>query len=88
MLCVYYKPRKCEHVRYCHLELILEIISYLCGMFAQTSSNCFIVYLMDLICKKFSWCGLSSNIFLYISHVGNRLLHVLLIIALHDYLTS
>ena len=24
-LCAYYKPRKCEHERYCHLELIFSI---------------------------------------------------------------
>ena len=41
MLCAYYKPRKCEHVRFCHLELILEIILFLCGMFAHTSSLLF-----------------------------------------------
>ena len=38
MLCAYYKPRKCEYWRLCHLELILEIIFFPCGMFAQTSS--------------------------------------------------
>jgi hypothetical protein len=27
-----------EHLRYCHLELILLIILFLGGMFAQTSS--------------------------------------------------
>ena len=39
MLYAYYKPRKCEHLRFCHLELILKIILFLCGMLAQTSSN-------------------------------------------------
>ena len=31
-LCTYYKPIKCEHPRYCHLELILETILFLCGI--------------------------------------------------------
>jgi hypothetical protein len=86
MLCAYYKPRKCEYMRYCHLKLILEIILYLCGMLAQTSSNCSIDYLVDLVCERLSWCGV-PQIYSYISYVGNRLLHVILVIALHDCLT-
>jgi hypothetical protein len=54
ILCAYYKPRKCEHLRYCHLELILEIILFLCGMVAQTISICLIGYLLDLVCERFS----------------------------------
>ena len=38
MFCTYHKPRKCEHMRLCHLELMLLIILFLGGMFAQTSS--------------------------------------------------
>ena len=39
MLFAYYNPRKCENMRLCHLELILLIILFLGGMFAQTSST-------------------------------------------------
>jgi hypothetical protein len=38
MLCAYHKPKKCEHLRYCHLELILLIILFLGGIFAQIGS--------------------------------------------------
>ena len=43
-LCAYYKPRKCEHVRFCHLELMLSIILLLCGMLLKQGPfllNCF-----------------------------------------------
>jgi len=85
MLYAYYKPRKCEHMRYCHLELILEIILLLCGMVAQTISICLFGYLLDLVCERLCWCGF-PQIYSYISYVGNRLLHVILVIALHDCL--
>ena len=38
MLCVYYKPRKCVYLRYCHLELIFQIILFLGGMLALQES--------------------------------------------------
>ena len=61
MPCAYSKPRKCEHVRYCHLELILKIILFLCGMFAHTSSFLFNNFLLIiswiLFCESFYWKG-------------------------------
>ena len=38
-LCAYYNPIKMWTFEVCHLDLILYIIYFLCGMFAQTSSN-------------------------------------------------
>jgi hypothetical protein len=41
MLCAYYKPRECVHLRYCHLDLILQFILFLGGMLAlQVSFAC------------------------------------------------
>ena len=58
MFCTYHKPRKCEHMRLCHLELMLLIILFLGGMFAQTSSTSIkkllLAHLMDsCLSKKF-----------------------------------
>ena len=80
MLLVYYNPRKCEHMRYCHLELIFLIILFLGGMFAQTRSP-FIKKLILLIILVFvwvrnSWCGF-PQIHFSISYLGNRLLKVI-----------
>jgi len=70
MFCTYHKPRKCEHMRLCHLELILLIISFLGGMFAQTSSTfikkLLLLILWVLVWVRNSWCGFSSNTYLYI----------------------
>ena len=79
-LCAYYKPRKCEHVRYCHLELIFSIILFLCGMLLKQVP----IWLNDLTCSIFGSClwrmflvWFSHNIFTYIS-LGNRLLQATL----------
>ena len=48
-LCAYYKPRKCEYLRYCHLVLILLIILFLGGMFAQTRSILLEAFISHLI---------------------------------------
>ena len=91
MLFVYYKPRKCEHMRYCHLELILLITLFLGGMFAQTRSTfikeLFIAHLIGLVWVRNSWCGF-PQIHISISYLGNRLLQVILIIAVRDCVTS
>ena len=42
MLSAYYKPRKCVHLRYCLLELILQIILFLGGMLALQVAICFL----------------------------------------------
>ena len=42
MLCAYYKPRKCVHLRYCHLVLILQIILFLGSMLALQVAICFL----------------------------------------------
>ena len=42
MLCVYYQPRKCVHLRYGHLELILQIMQFLGGMLALQVTICFL----------------------------------------------
>ena len=60
-LCAYYKPRKCEHVRYCHLELIFFIILFLCGMFLKQVPYLLkwfcLITLLDLVCDGSSWYG-------------------------------
>ena len=70
MLFVYYNPRKCEHMRYCHLELIFLIMLFLGGMFSQTSSTfikeIFIVHLIGLCLSKKFLVRFSSNTYLYI----------------------
>ena len=86
MLCAYHKPRKCEHMRYCHLELILLIILSLGGMLAQTRST-FIGHLLVFVWVRNSWAA-PPQIHISISYLGDRLLHVTLIIALHDCVTS
>ena len=50
MLCEYYKPRKCEHVRSCHLEFILSIILLLCGMLLKQ-----VPYLLKCVLSLFFW---------------------------------
>ena len=50
MLCAYYKPRKCEHVRFCHLELILLIILFLCGMLLKQ-----VPYLLKMLLLLLIW---------------------------------
>ena len=59
-LCAYYNPRKCEHVRYCHLELILLIILFLCGMLLKQVPYLlkFVLSLFSwfLVCERVSWC--------------------------------
>ena len=49
-LCAYYKPRKCEHMRFCHLELILLVILFLCGMLLKQVS----IYL-NAFCLSLFW---------------------------------
>lgn len=59
MLCAYYKPRKCEHVRYCRLELILSIILFLCGMFLKQ-----VPYLLKCFClSSFGILFLAKDLF-------------------------
>ena len=75
-LCAYYNPRKCEHVRYCHLELILLIILFLCGMFLKQVPFCLNVFTYSHFGSCLWWMFLvrfSSNMFSYIS-LENRLL--------------
>ena len=80
MFCTYHKPRKCEHMRYCHLELIFLIILFLGGMFAQTSSTfikkLLLLILWVLVWVRNSWCGF-PQIHISISYLGNRLLQVI-----------
>ena len=70
MFCTYHKPRKCEHMRLCHLELMLLIILFLGGMFAQTSSTSIkkllLAHLMDSCLIKKFLVRFSSNTYLYI----------------------
>ena len=75
-LCAYYKPRQCEHVRYCHLELIVLIILFLCGMFLKQVPICLNVFTYSHFGSCLWWMFLvrfSSNMFSYIS-LENRLL--------------
>jgi hypothetical protein len=63
MPCAYHKPRKCKHLRYCHLELILLIILFLGGMFSQTSSSFlkdFVAHFFGLGLSRNSWCGFTQ----------------------------
>ena len=91
MFCTYHKPRKCEHMRLCHLELILLIISFLGGMFAQTSSTfikkLLLLILWVLVWVRNSWCSF-PQIHISISYLGHRLLQVIIIIVVRDCLTS
>jgi hypothetical protein len=83
MLCAYHKPIKFEHMRFCHLELILLIILFLGGMFSQIISS----FIKILYCLSF---GLSfrkrilvrvGQIHIVISYWGNRLVQVIAIIV-------
>ena len=65
----------------CHLDLILYIIYFLCGMCAQTSSN-FPLWLPFGSCLcDFAWCGFSL-ISISIYYVRNHLFHFILTMAL------
>ena len=65
----------------CHLDLILWIISFLCGMFARTSSN-FSFWLPFGSClREFAWCGFSL-ICIPIYFWRNYLFHIILTMAL------
>jgi hypothetical protein len=58
MLYAYYKPIKYVYLRLCRIVLILQIILFLCDMFAQTSfnfPNYFISLVLDLVCEILSW---------------------------------
>jgi hypothetical protein len=66
MPCAYHKPKKCEHLRYCHLELILLIILFLGGMFPQTSSiflRKIIAHFFGIGLSKNSWCSFTQIYF-------------------------
>lgn len=91
MLVAYHKPKKCEHMRYCHLELILLIILFLGGMLAQTRSYFIKSFYCSSYWSLFEWEILGAafpQIHISISYLGDRLLHVIPIIALHDCVTS
>ena len=91
MFCTYHKPRKCEHMRLCHLELMLLIILFLGGMFAQTSSipNKIFYYSPCGLLFEYEILGaVFPQIHISISYLGHRLLQVILIIAVRDCVTS
>ena len=74
------QPSQCEHVRYCHLELIFFIILFLCGMLLKQVPYLLkwfcLITLLDLVCDGHSWYGspqICSHILL-----GNRLLQATL----------
>ena len=52
--CAYYNPIKMWTFEVCHLELIVYIIHFLCGMFSQTSSN----FLFVILWLLFAWACL------------------------------
>ena len=86
-LCAYYKPRKCEHVRYCHLELIFFIILFLCGMLLKQVPFLvkwfWLINLLDLVCDGHSWYGF-LQICLHISCWETDCFKLLFVVALHD----
>ena len=71
------------------LHVHFLICLFLGGMFAQTSSTFIneISILLVFVWVRNSWCGF-PQIHISISYLGNRLLQVILIIAVRDCVTS
>ena len=86
-LCAYYNPRKCEHVRYCHLELILSIILFLCGMLLKQVPIWlynFVFLDLDLVCEGSSWYSFPL-IYSHISLWETDCFKLLFVVDLHDH---
>ena len=80
-LCAYYNPIKMWTFEVCHLDLILYIIHFLCGMFTRTSSI-FPLWLPFGSClSEVAWCGFSL-ICIPIYYVRNHLFPFILTMAL------
>ena len=69
-------------MRYCHLELILSIILFLCGMLLNQVPY-FLICFLDLVYDGCSWYGFPKYVHIY-HFWETKCFKLLLAVALHD----